>query len=145
MAYKRPESVLVVVYTQAGEVLLLRRRAPADFWQSVTGSLNDGETPAQAARRELVEETGLQAGPEATGVVNRYPILPEWRHRYASGVTENTEHVFGLAVPERFDVRLADHEHSEYCWLDKAAAEARASSSTNAEAIRRLVPDPAKG
>lgn len=145
MAYKRPESVLVVVHTRAGEVLLLRRRAPADFWQSVTGSLKDGEVPATAARRELAEETGLVAEPLPTGTVNRYAILPEWRHRYAPGVTENTEHVFAMPVAERFPVALAEHEHSEYQWLSKAEALTRATSHTNRAAIQSLVPDPAKG
>lgn len=145
MPYKRPESVLVVVYTQAGEVLLMRRRVPADFWQSVTGSLKDDESPASAACRELVEETGLEAEPAPTGTVNHYAILPEWRHRYAPGVTENTEHVFAISVPERFNVSLAGNEHSECRWLRKAEALALASSQTNRDAIRDLVPDGTTG
>lgn len=145
MPYKRPESVLVVVYTRAGEVLLMRRRAPADFWQSVTGSLKAGESPVAAARRELAEETGLMAEPQPTGTVNRYAILPEWRYRYAPGVTENTEHVFAMPVPERFPVALSAHEHSECRWVSKADALALATSHTNREAIRDLVPDRATG
>ena len=100
--YKRPESVLVVVYTAADEVLVLRRRQPPDFWQSVTGSLRWDETePLDAARRELYEETGL--GDEVTvvacGTVNRFPILPPWRHRYAPDARENIEHVFRIPLP----------------------------------------------
>ena len=56
--FRRPESVLIVIYTAGGEFLLLERRKPPGFWQSVTGSLEWGETIDAAASRELKEETG---------------------------------------------------------------------------------------
>ncbi|MFP5504763.1 MAG: dihydroneopterin triphosphate diphosphatase [Gammaproteobacteria bacterium] len=135
--YKRPESVLVLVHTVAGEVLLLRRRAPDDFWQSVTGSLEWGETPAQAARRELFEETGLATGDALIdcNTLNRFPILPAWRARYAPDVTENLEHVFRIGFAERPAIRLDPAEHLEYRWLDRDAAAAQATSHTNRDAI----------
>lgn len=134
---KRPESVLVLVYTEAGEVLLLRRRAPEDFWQSVTGSLEWDETPEQAARRELFEETGLEAGDALIDcqVINRFPILPAWRARYAPDVTENVEHVFRVAFSARPAIRLDPAEHRECRWLDRASAAALATSYTNRDAI----------
>ncbi len=139
--YKRPESVLVVVYTAAGEVLVLRRRQPPDFWQSVTGSLRWEETdPLDAARRELREETGLGAEVEviARGVTNRFPILPPWRHRYAPEVTENLEHVFRVYLPERRPIVLNPAEHSEGEWLPRSLAAARVASWTNRDAILAL-------
>ncbi len=139
--YKRPESVLVVVYTAAGEVLVLLRRQPPDFWQSVTGSLRWDETdPLATARRELCEETGLGDEVEvvACGTINRFPILPPWRHRYAPNVTENIEHVFRVLLPERRPIILNPAEHSEYEWLPRAVAAARVASWTNRDAILRL-------
>ncbi len=45
MAYKRPVSILVVIYAQdTKRVLMLQRRDDPDFWQSVTGSVEEGET-----------------------------------------------------------------------------------------------------
>lgn len=139
--YKRPESVLVVVYTTAAEVLVLRRCQPADFWQSVTGSLEWGESdPLTAARRELWEETGLGAEAEivACELSHRFPILPPWRHRYAPSVTENCEYVFRACLLERHPITLNPAEHKEYAWLPRTEAAVRVISWTNREAILRL-------
>lgn len=138
---KRPESVLVVIYTAMDEVLVLRRRQPANFWQSVTGSLHWEETdPLAAARRELCEETGLGDGVEvvACGTINRFPILPPWRHRYAPDVVENIEHVFRVRLAERPPITLNPTEHSEYRWLIRAVAATQVTSYTNRNAILRL-------
>ncbi len=139
--YKRPESVLVVVYTAADEVLVLLRRQPPDFWQSVTGSLRWEETdPLDAARRELREETGLSDEAEVVdcGVINRFPILPAWRQRYAPNVAENVEHVFRVLLPERRPILLNPAEHGEYQWLPRAVAAAKVASWTNRDAILNL-------
>lgn len=139
--YKRPESVLVVIYTACGDVLQLRRRNPTDFWQSVTGSLAENETPVKAAIREVLEETGLVAdeGLVDTGIVNRYPIHPAWRHRFAPDVQENTEYVFSLQLPDQAPIQLDSGEHVEYRWLPRDAAAAAASSYTDRDAILALL------
>jgi len=142
-SHKRPESVLVVVYTVAGEVLVLRRNQPADFWQSVTGSLNwDEIDPLQTARRELFEETGLNdVEVIRCHVRNRFPILPAWRHRYAPTVRENTEHVFRVVLSERRAIVLNPEEHTEYAWLARQEAALRVTSYTNRAAILQWVSD----
>jgi 8-oxo-dGTP pyrophosphatase MutT (NUDIX family) len=139
---RRPESVLVVVYTIARECLVLERVTPAGFWQSVTGTLGRDETPAAAAAREIREETGLTpTGLRDSGRSRTFPILPEWRHRYAPGVNENLEHVWYLEVPDRVAVTLNPAEHSRYDWLPLEQAIARVSSWTNREALERLRPN----
>jgi dihydroneopterin triphosphate diphosphatase len=136
---KLPVSVLVVVYSAAGSALLLERRVPAGYWQSVTGSLRAGETPAEAARREVAEETGIAGGTliDLEHAV-RYPIAQAWRARYAPGVTENVEHQFALRVDAACDVSLDAREHSAYAWLPFADAIARVASASNRDALERV-------
>jgi len=139
--YKVPISVLVVVYTAALDVLLLERADHPGYWQSVTGSQDAGETLRQTAMREVAEETGLDAQRHALtdwGKQNRYEIYLHWRHRYEPGVTHNTEHVFGLELPEPLPVRIAPREHLAYVWLPWQAAADKVFSWSNAEAIRAL-------
>lgn len=142
--FKVPQSVLVVIHTPALEVLLIERADAPGFWQSVTGSK---ETPDEAfehtAAREVLEETGLDAGaPDHAlrdwGLENVYEIYPQWRHRYAPGVTHNTERVFGLCVPRPVPVRLEPREHRDQVWLPWRDAVERCFSPSNAEAIAWL-------
>lgn len=140
-AYKQPVSVLVVIYTVAGEVLLLERADAPGFWQSVTGSRDAEESLSETVAREVREETGLDVAAydlRDWGYQNRYEIYARWRHRYAPGVTHNTEHVFGLRVPAPVPVRLAEREHTQAIWLPWREAADRVFSPSNAEAIRRL-------
>ena len=140
-AHKIPVSVLVVIHTADGQVLLMERADAPGFWQSVTGSQDEGETLEQTAIREVREETGLDAAQfELTrwDISTRYEIYERWRHRYAPGVTHNTEHVFGLKLPAPLPVVLAPREHLRYLWLPWEEAAERCFSPSNAEAIRLL-------
>ena len=139
--HKIPVSVLVVIHTQDGQVLLMERTDAPGFWQSVTGSQDEGETLEETAIREVREETGLDAGKfELTpwDIETRYEIYARWRHRYAPGVTHNTEHVFGLKLPAPLPVVLAPREHLRYEWLPWEDAAERCFSPSNADAIRLL-------
>jgi dATP pyrophosphohydrolase len=142
VAYKIPVSVLVVVHTPELQVLLMERAGHPGFWQSVTGSLDSEDEPlAATAIREVGEETGLDAKRYPLTdwqQQNQYEIFLRWRHRYAPGVTHNTEHVFSLCVPSALPVRLAPGEHLQYEWLPWQAAAEKCFSWSNAAAIREL-------
>ena len=142
--FKIPESVLVVIHTPALEVLLIERADKPGFWQSVTGSKDLPDEPlVETAIREVAEETGIVVGsPEVPlsalrdwGLQNVFEIYPVWRHRYAPGVTHNTEHVFGLTVPAGTPVVLAPREHLQHVWLPWTQAADRCFSPSNAEAV----------
>lgn len=145
--FKIPESVLVVIHTPARNVLLINRADAPDYWQSVTGSKDTvAEELAQTAVREVFEETGIDCGPGTAlrgglrdwGLENIYEIYPRWQHRYAPGVVRNTEHVFGLCVPDGTPVTLNPREHTAWKWLPWRAAADACFSPSNAEAILML-------
>jgi len=141
MGTKQPVSVLVVIHTADGQVLLIERADKAGYWQSVTGSREGSETLLETARRELQEETGLDADQHLLSdwqLHNRYEIYPHWRHRYAPGVTHNDEYVFGLQLACTAQVQLAPGEHTAQQWLPWQQAAKLVFSPSNAAAIRLL-------
>lgn len=137
---KRPESVLVVVYTLQQEVLLLQRSDDPNFWQSITGSLDPGETPAQTAVRELREETGI-SGVELIDCQHQawFDIRPEWQHRYPPGTTRNLEHVFIAELQQRLPVTLEPAEHLAFEWVPPQQALTTLWSETNRKALQQFV------
>ncbi len=140
--HKIPISVLVVVHTPALDVLLMERAPWPDYWQSVTGSVDREDEPLfETAVREVREETGIDARRHRLvdwGIQNRFEIYKLWQSRFAPGVTHNTEHVFGLTVPEQVPVRLEPQEHSQFVWLPWQEAAARCFSWSNRDAILML-------
>lgn len=140
--FRRPESVLVVVYTTDEQTLLLKRKHPGSFWQSVTGSMEwSGESRIQTAVRELREETGIEADFGALRDWNRifqYPIPAALRHRYSDSVRFNREHVFSIRLPGIRPVTLQPAEHSEFFWVDIRAAQNIVWSWSNREALEMV-------
>jgi dATP pyrophosphohydrolase len=138
---KTPVSVLVVIHTPAHDILLLERTSRPGFWQSVTGSWEGAEALIETAVREVREETGITAKAEQLvdwRQSNRFEIFPEWRHRYAEGVTENVEHVFSLCLPAAVPVTLSPEEHLASRWLPWPLAARECFSWSNRDAILML-------
>jgi dATP pyrophosphohydrolase len=145
--FKIPESVLVVIHTPALDVLLIERADKPGYWQSVTGAKDAPDEPlVDTCIREVAEETGIAIGSHDVPLAalrdwqmaNDYEIYPVWRHRYAPGVTRNTEHVFGLTVPAGTPVVLSPREHLRLQWLPWREAADRCFSPSNAEAVLHL-------
>jgi dATP pyrophosphohydrolase len=140
---RRPESVLVVVHADDGQVLLLRRVSPFEFWQSVTGSLDAGESHSETARRELHEETGLtdEGNLVDTGTSRTFTIDPRWRHKYAPGITENVEHEWRYRLQRPIAITADPGEHSDWQWLPIDEAIELVWSWTNRDALLKLRAD----
>ena len=142
---KIPISVLVVIYKSNRDILLIERADRENFWQSVTGSLDDiNENLALAATREVCEETGIAVERLPEGALRNlhhqieYEIYPDWRFRYGPGVTRNVEHWFALQVPDSTPIKLSPREHVAYEWLPFAEAAKKCFSRSNGEAILKL-------
>ena len=137
---KQPVSVLVVLHDGNGNILLIERADRAGFWQSVTGSIEAGETLSQTALREVQEETGITL---SDGQLHdwqqsrQYEIYPHWRHRYPPGITRNTEHVFSARIAPDTAIRLSK-EHTAFCWLERTDAAEKVFSPSNRQAILEL-------
>lgn len=147
--FKQPESVLVVIHTADLQILLLERASHPGYWQSVTGSREGSESLEATACREVGEETGIAAHLYPLSdwhQTNRYEIFQEWRHRYAPGVSHNTEHVFSLEVPAPLAITLSPAEHLAYHWLPWPEAAEQCFSQSNRQAIidlaKRRAPAP---
>lgn len=139
MQYKRPESVLVLIQDQTGRVLVMQRDDDAEFWQSVTGTIEEGEAPLQTAYREVTEETGIDLQRFNCKIidcrtVNQYKIREDWRKRYPPGTLYNNEYVFRVVVPNDLEITLT--EHTAYQWLSAQDALEKVWSETNKLAIK---------
>ncbi len=139
--YKRPESILVVIHTVSGEVLLLERQHPRGYWQSVTGSLEWNEPASDAAIREVREETGLSIQDQLIdcGYSNRFEIHPDWRTRYAPDTGWNIEYVFRVELAEIAPIQISENEHRQAEWVPAREAAERVGSRTNRAAIERCL------
>ncbi|HEE0081434.1 TPA: dihydroneopterin triphosphate diphosphatase [Citrobacter youngae] len=143
MAYKQPVSVLVVIYAKdTGRVLMLQRRDDPDFWQSVTGSLEEGETASQAALREVKEEVAIDVAREQLTLIDcqrtvEFEIFSHLRHRYAPGIVRNTESWFCLTLPTEREIVFT--EHLTYRWVNAHEAAQLTKSWSNRQAIEEFV------
>ena len=139
--YKTPISALVVIYTKELDILLLSRADKSNFWQSVTGSLEQDESLLETAKREVLEETGIICENfllQDWNLSHEYKIFSHWQHRYAPGVEYNTEHIFGLELPTKMPVTLSPNEHIDFKWATLEEAKKTVFSWTNVKALEKL-------
>jgi 8-oxo-dGTP pyrophosphatase MutT (NUDIX family) len=143
-----PRQVLVYVHRAGPEFLLLERTAEhGGFWQGVTGAPEWGESDDEAARRELREETRLDAEPRAVGF--RYELRAvepaqsgRWRELYGPGIEAVPEEVYAIAAPTDWEPTLDQREHAAYRWclLDEALSLLTWDDNRKAlEAVARLL------
>jgi diaminopimelate epimerase len=141
-----PRQVLVYVFRPGPEFLLLRRtELLGGFWQGVTGAPDWDETDADAAVREVLEETGLDAGRGLHAVDYRYELRKEeaddwsralWNRQYGPCVDTVAEEVFVVEAPEGWEPTLsAEHEEHRWCGLREALDLLRYEG--NREGLRR--------
>jgi 8-oxo-dGTP pyrophosphatase MutT (NUDIX family) len=132
--------VEVVIVVRRGDRYLVLRRVPErlGYWNLVAGGVEPGETPADAARRELLEETGLDSEVDQIPIPLSYSLLddpPEVRARYAPGIETITVHPFFVAVPPTWEPAL-DDEHDMYRWCDEEEAVSLLAYETPRDAVR---------
>jgi 8-oxo-dGTP diphosphatase len=114
-----------------GKILVLKRAggAAAGAWYTPGGVLDPGETPAECARRELLEETGL-APTSALEIVGVIPM-----HVYGAD---------GFIVAYACDCRDGEvslsHEHSGARWIDPVEYRDRYFSAAGIEKLRAVEP-----
>lgn len=143
MNYKNPNSILVLIYAQnTNRVLMLQRKDDPSFWQSVTGSIEIGEKPIDAAKREVKEETGLQISNQKQPLVDcnqqiEFEIFPHFRYKYAPNITHCIEHWFLLPLEREQQPVLT--EHLAYRWVSAKEAINMTKSPNNADAIKQYL------
>jgi dATP pyrophosphohydrolase len=143
----RTDAEVAIFVTRRGRTeVLLAHRSPAlgAYWHTIAGGIEDGETPLEAAARELVEETGLQEVAlhrGATVVEYAYPLSEEPADRralYPEGTVEVRVHCFVVDAPDGWEPTL-DWEHDDYRWSAPVDAADTLRWPATADALRRLL------
>ncbi|HEX2059799.1 MAG TPA: lipoyl(octanoyl) transferase LipB [Thermoanaerobaculia bacterium] len=138
----RPETIRlikVLVHDDARVLLLHRRPERGNFWQPVTGSIEDGEAPIDTARRELVEETGHATEPASLDLTQSFMI--ESQYLEAKGYTSPiiaSEIGFRATLDSRLPIRVDPEEHDDWGWFTFAEAYERIRWTDDREALERL-------
>lgn len=143
LKYKNNETILAVIYARnTGRVLMLQRSDDPNFWQSITGSLEENEKPLETVIREVREEIGLEISSKSGVLFDckeciKFEIFPHFRYKYAPNITHCWEHWFLLTVEQEFTPILT--EHLSFQWVSVEQAIEMTKSPNNAEMIRKYL------
>jgi lipoyl(octanoyl) transferase len=120
-----PRDVSIHLFRQAasGPSFLMLRRCPSrgGFWQGVSGAPLAGETDAEAAMREVLEETGFDVAGSIfpLGVSYAYALRRElaahWDQLYGLGLRRVSVAAFAAELFEG-DPVLDPNEHDAFAW-----------------------------
>ncbi len=127
--------VKVVVHDKNRVLLLHRRRERGNFWQPITGSIEQGEAAIATARREIVEETGHPGDPQPLGVTQSFMIESQYlASRYPAPIIAS-EISFTAALDSRLPIRIDRDEHDEYAWFTFGEAYEKIQWTDDREAL----------
>jgi len=126
------DEVLLVVYRPGPEFLvLLRSPERHGYWNPAAGGVEQGETPGEAALRELEEETGL------THPARFEPLELKLGYRRPDGGPRITVHPFSVEAPPGWEPVLND-EHVEYRWCSAEEADRLLTYPEPRDAVRAV-------
>jgi 8-oxo-dGTP diphosphatase len=109
----------VAIFARFGGKILLIKHKRLGTWLPVGGEIEPGETPLEAARRELREETGLNGRFEAKlGVDGSPPGLLGYEEHMAGSKGLHMNFAFVADVPT--DAVTPNDEFTELCWVESA-------------------------
>ena len=132
-------NLVKVVVHDGDRVLLLHRRAErGNFWQPITGSMEPGETPADTARREMIEETGIAVTPSASGLTQSFMIESQFLAAKYSSPIIASEVAFTARVDTAGPIRLDTEEHDAYGWFSFGEAYEKIRWTDDREALELL-------
>ena len=137
----RPETIRLVkiLVHDSDRILLLHRRAErGNFWQPVTGSIEEGELPLETARRELVEETGHPGDPRPLDLEQSFLIESAYLAAKHDGPIIASEINFASTLDSRLPIKLDPEEHDGHGWFTFAEAYEKIRWTDDREALERL-------
>lgn len=134
---RAPFQVLVVPFRMIGDhpEYLLMRRADLGVWQWVAGGGEEVETPLEAARRELEEETGYLQEPRELDSRSAIPVVDVCGGSLPWGVERPILMEFAFAAEVTFTAVRISEEHTEVAWLTYEEARSRLNWDSNRTAL----------
>jgi lipoyl(octanoyl) transferase len=133
--------VKVVVHDDGGRVLLLHRKPErGNFWQPITGSIEAGELPHDAATREVFEETGHRAGVERIPLAQSFMIDSQFlAARYGAPVIAD-ELAYIARLDPTLPIALDTTEHDGFGWFKFEQAYDTIQWTDDREALEHVEP-----